>query len=106
MKKLAPQKILVMLLLSLLSLTSHALPFVPTTDPLSSTTKWYQIKNGDMYLCSGSDESIHASFSPSTDDNYQWCFEGTESTGYTIYNRGAQAYMSGLSVNGRPGDGV
>ena len=93
MKKLAPQKILVMLLLSLLSLTSRALPFVPTTDPLSSTTKWYQIKNGDMYLCSGSDESIHASFSPSTDDNYQWCFVGTESTGYKVYSRAKHRYM-------------
>ena len=106
MKNFSPLPILVVALLSLLSLTSRALPFVPTTDPSASTTKWYQIKTGSVYLYH---EMIWGEIFPSTtastDDHYLWCFVGTESTGYTIYNRGAQAYMSGLSVNGRPGDG-
>ena len=100
------KKILTLFAMLLVAASTWSLPFVPTTDPSASTTKWYQIKTGSVYLYH---EMIWGEIFPSTtastDDHYLWCFVGTESTGYTIYNRGAQAYMSGLSVNGRPGDG-
>ena len=106
MKKFSPPKILVVALLSLLSLTSRALPFVPTTNPAASTTKWYHIKTGAQYLYSNPLNwgDLTPSTTASTDDNYLWCFVGTETTGYTIYNRGAQYYMAGVFVNGQPGD--
>ncbi len=74
--------------------TPQGMPFVPTTDPSASTTKWYQIKTGDSYLFSNSNYKLQVSASPSEDDYYQWCFVGTESTGFKVYNRGCQRYMS------------
>ena len=102
MKNFSPPKILVVALLSLLSLTSRALPFVPTTDPLSSTTHWYQIKSGNFYLYCDDLHEVNASSGSSTADDYLWCFVGTESTGYKILNRSSRYYMNGLSVEGLP----
>ena len=92
-----------LLMTVLLPLMAQALPFVPTTDPAASTTKWYQIKTGAQYLYSNPLNwgDLTPSTTASTDDNYLWCFVGTETTGYTIYNRGAQYYMAGVFVNGR-----
>lgn len=94
MKKFSPQKILVVALLSLLSLTSRALPFVPTTDPSSPTTKWYLIKTENVYLYADANwKQVQTSSTASTtNDYYLWCFVGTESTGYKIYSRGCKAY--------------
>ena len=79
-----------------------ALPFDPTTNPSLSTTMWYQITIDGQYLFYNSSNGyLNASSSSSTDDNYFWCFVGDESTGYKIYNRGHQAYMSkGFYVSG------
>ncbi len=95
-----------LLMTVLLPLMAQALPFVPTTDPAASTTKWYQIKTGAQYLYSNPLNwgDLTPSTTASTDDNYLWCFVGTETTGYTIYNRGAQYYMAGVFVNGQAGD--
>jgi len=103
MKKFSPQKILVVALLSLLSLTSRALPFVPTTDPSSPTTKWYLIKTENVYLYADANwKQVQTSSTASTtNDYYLWCFVGTESTGYKIYSRGCKAYMKyGFEVDG------
>ncbi len=95
-----------LLMTVLLPLMAQALPFVPTTDPAASTTKWYQIKTSTQYLYSNPLNwgDLTPSTTASTDDNYLWCFVGTETTGYTIYNRGAQYYMAGVFVNGQAGD--
>ena len=101
MKNFSPPKILVVALLSLLSLTSRALPFVPTTDPLSPTTKWYQIKTNNVYLLAVSYfPDILSSSSPTTADDYLWCFVGTESTGYKILSRSRRLYIDEVFVNG------
>ena len=90
----------------LVAATAWSLPFEPTTDPSATTTKWYQIKTGTHYMYSNhaSWDDVYPSTTASTDDYYLWCFVGTASTGYTIYNRGARAYMNGLFVSGSPGD--
>ena len=95
-----------LLMTVLLPLMAQALPFEPTTDPAASTTKWYQIKTGTHYMYSNhaSWDDVYPSTTASTDDYYLWCFVGTASTGYTIYNRGARAYMDGLFVSGSSGD--
>ncbi len=95
-----------LLMTVLLPLMAQALPFEPTTDPAASTTKWYQIKTGTHYMYSNhaSWDDVYPSTTASTDDYYLWCFVGTASTGYTIYNRGARAYINGLFVSGSSGD--
>ena len=52
MKQLNKLSFLVAIML-LLPMTVKALPFVPTTDPTATTTHWYQIKTGSVYLYSG-----------------------------------------------------
>ncbi len=85
----------------LLPLMAQALPFVPTTDPLSSTTHWYQIKTDNVYLYAMvNDGVIWPSTTASTSDDYLWCFVGTESTGYKILGRSTRYYMKELDVNG------
>ena len=100
MKKFSPpKKILVVALLSLLSLTSRALPFVPTTDPLSSTTHWYQIKTENVYLYADFGD-LWATPTASTAEPYLWCFVGDESTGYKILSRSNRYYLTEINVNG------
>ena len=100
------KKILSLLAMLLVAASAWSLPFEPTTDPSATTTKWYQIKTGTHYMYSNhaSWDDVYPSTTASTDDYYLWCFVGTASTGYTIYNRGARAYMNGLFVSGSPGD--
>ena len=102
------KKILLLLAMLLVAATAWSLPFVPTTDPSSSTTKWYQIKNEDLYLYANftsANPYLSVSTTPSTDDFHLWCFVGTESTGYKIYNRGIQAYSRQKRVNGTGTEG-
>ena len=98
MKKFSPPKILVVALLSLLSLTSRALPFVPTTDPLSSTTHWYHIKTENVYLYADAGD-LWATTTASTAEAYLWCFVGDESTGYKILSRSNRYYLTEINVN-------
>ena len=100
------KKFLSLFAMLLVAASAWSLPFEPTTDPSASTTKWYQIKTGTHYMYSNhaSWDDVYPSTTASTDDYYLWCFVGTSSTGYTIYNRGARAYMNGLYVSGSPGD--
>lgn len=100
------KKILTLLTMLLMAASAWSLPFEPTTDPSATTTKWYQIKTGTHYMYSNhaSWDDVYPSTTASTDDYYLWCFVGTASTGYTIYNRGARAYMDGLFVSGSSGD--
>ena len=100
------KKFLSLFAMLLVAASAWSLPFEPTTDPSASTTKWYQIKTGTHYMYSNhaSWDDVYPSTTASTNDYYLWCFVGTSSTGYTIYNRGARAYMNGLFVGGSSGD--
>ncbi len=101
MKKFTP--LLLLAACMPLPLVAQALPFVPTTDPTSPTTHWYQIKTENVYLYAnaGYQQVQTSSTGSTTNDYYLWCFVGTESTGYKIYSRGCKAYMKcGYEVNG------
>ncbi len=85
----------------LVAATAWSLPFVPTTDPYATTTKWYQIQSDGTYLYTMYGSYIQGSTTPSTDDKFLWCFVGTESTGYKIFHRGTQKYLrDGVYLNG------
>ena len=75
---------------------------MPTTDPLSPTTKWYQIKTENVYLCTMEyDSELWPSTTASTAGDHLWCFVGTESTGYKILSRSRRYYLrDAFSVNG------
>ncbi|MBR5727190.1 MAG: discoidin domain-containing protein [Muribaculaceae bacterium] len=99
------KKILSLLAMLLVAATAWSLPFEPTTDPSLSTTKWYHITVDGQYLFYNSSEfNNDASSTPSEDDYYLWCFVGTESTGYKIYNRGSQGYMRYVFNSNGTGD--
>ena len=83
----------------LLPLLAQALPFVPTTSPSTKPIHWYYLKTGNMFIYASpdptgmADSDIYASSTSSNSDNYLWCFVGTASTGYKIYNRGSKSYL-------------
>ena len=89
------KKYLFISLLLLGSITAQALPFVPTTNPSSATTKWYYLKTSSLYIYSvaGYYSEIDVSSTSSTADEYLWCFVGTQSSGYKIYNKKKKAYL-------------
>ena len=98
MKQLNKLSFLVAIML-LLPMTVKALPFVPTTDPTATTTHWYQIKTGSVYLYSGgSFGDVMATSVSSVTNQYLWCFVGDENSGYKIYNRGTKGYMTDTRV--------
>ncbi|MBR5102650.1 MAG: hypothetical protein IK092_05955, partial [Muribaculaceae bacterium] len=73
-----------------------ALPFEPTTSPDTKPIHWYQIKTGNLYLYAGNNSGyteLMGSTTQSTSDAYLWCFVGTASTGYKMYNRATKSYM-------------
>ena len=84
-----------LLSMMLVALAAQALPFVPTTNPSSTTTKWYYLKTGNVYIyaVNGYYSELQVSSTSSETDDYLWCFVGTESSGYKIYNKKKQAYM-------------
>lgn len=70
---------------------AQALPFVPTTDPSSSSTKWYYLKTEGLYVVGG--ENVASVSSTSSNSNAQlWCFVGTPS-GYKLYNKQYGKYL-------------
>ena len=84
-----------LLITLLLPFVAQALPFVPTTNPAADDTHWYYLKTGNMYLYNSvvGLGGLSAASVASATDNYIWCFVGTESTGYKIYNLGKRAYL-------------
>ena len=79
------------------AVATQALPFVPTTDPQSPTTKWYFLKTGSLYIYSNiyNYDDLDVAWQLSTENDYLWCFVGTEATGYKLFNRARQRYMAG-----------
>ena len=106
MKKFSPPKILVVLLLSLLSLTSHALPFVPTTDPSASTTKWYQLKTGNKYVYAHPTPfiDIDVTTNAGTSNDYLWCFVTVTSNRIALYNKEYGYLRMGMFFSATPSD--
>lgn len=101
--------LLAVLLLTLLPLGVKALPFVPTTDPSSSSTYWYQLRAGSKYLCAINTnfpglERVYASDANSTSDEYLWCFVGNEQSGYKVYNKYVKQYYTNLNYFGNADD--
>lgn len=76
--------------------TSQALPFVPTTHPESKPVHWYFLKTGGrfVYAHQSDDADIAASTSSQNNDAYYWCFVGDANSGYRIYNRATNMYLS------------
>lgn len=80
----------------LLAVTVWALPFVPTTSPSTKPIHWYQLKVGNQYVYAspgGTESDLAVSSAASTADAYLWCFVGTSSSGYKIYNRSTKNYL-------------
>ena len=80
----------------LLPLLGQALPFVPTTSPNTYPIHWYYMKTGNVYMYAGNNDGydeLMGSTTVSNSDAYLWCFVGTASTGYKIYNRATKNYM-------------
>lgn len=83
---LSPHIYPLMIIMLFFSITANALPFVPTTDPTASGTKWYHLKTEGLYVVGGQNSATVSSTSSNNND-HQWCFVGTESTGYKVYNK-------------------
>lgn len=90
--KLLHKTIMLAVLMALLSQAAQALPFVPTTDPESSSTEWYYLTTEGRLMVARSDIAVTTTVSTSTFAE-QWCFVGTESSGYKIYNRQYKKYL-------------
>lgn len=84
-----------LLVTSLLVASAADLPFVPTTNPSSSSTYWYKLRTGSIYAYATSDyfPELMGSTSSSDTDNYLWCFVGDAASGYKVYNRAAKRYL-------------
>lgn len=109
MKRNTFMLLFVALLMSFLPLGVKALPFVPTTDPSSSTTYWYQLRAGSKYLCVINTnfpglERVYASDINRTSDEYLWCFVGNEQSGYKVYSKYMKQYYTGLIYFGNADD--
>lgn len=100
MKRFYIPQIIVAALLSLLPLASNALPFVPVSNPNTKPIHWYYLKvNNSKYVYASpdpegmADADISVSSTTSNTDEYLWCFVGTTSSGYKIYNRASKTYL-------------
>ncbi|MBO4723350.1 MAG: hypothetical protein IKX39_03525 [Muribaculaceae bacterium] len=89
------KKIVSLVIMLLVAATVWALPFVPTTSPSTKPIHWYQLKvnNKYVYASPNNDSDLAVSSSSSTADAYLWCFVGTSSSGYKIYNRKTKSYL-------------
>ena len=90
------KKIFVVLILLLGASTAWALPFVPTTSPDVKPIHWYFLKAGGrfVYALQSDEADIAVSTSSQNNDSYYWCFVGDASSGYRIYNRATNMYLS------------
>ena len=94
MKQFNILSLVIVVLMALLPCTVKALPFVPTTNPNLSTNYWYFIKTNNKYIGGSSDYEITFSTTANVSNEMQlWCFVGTESDGYRIYNKGLGKYI-------------
>lgn len=83
-----------LLFMLLVAASAWSLPFVTTTDPTSSTTKWYYLKTGDKYIYAHSDGIIDIDVTSiaGTTNEYFWCFVTASSNRIAMYNK-ANGYL-------------
>ena len=79
------------------AVVAQALPFETTTAPTTLPIHWYQLKVNDKYVYydpnGGVYNQIKLATTPSTDDNFLWCFVEASSDKILIYNREAKRYL-------------
>ena len=102
---LSLHNLLLVVIVLLFSASANALPFVPTTDPSSSSTKWYYLKTEGVYVVAGENVADITS-TPSNYNNQLWCFVGTATTGYKVYNKQYGKYLgdNGYMITSGTGD--
>ena len=81
------------------ALPPAASPIVTTPAPTRLPIHWYQLRVNDKYIYydpnGGIGNSIKMSTTPSTDDNFLWCFVKISAEKTLIYNRAAKCYVAG-----------
>lgn len=92
------KKLFLFLSLLLSLATAQALPFEPTYDPHSSTTKWYYLKIDGRYVQGQYDATWHSyatsiGVAPSGTNLGQWCFVNDGNGKYKAYNREYKRYL-------------
>ena len=92
------KKVLIIFFISLLSLVGLAMPFEPTNDPQSSTTKWYYLRIDGLYV-QGTFVATWYSYAtslgvaPSGGHTDQWCFVNDGTGKIKVYNREYKRYL-------------
>ena len=85
----------------LLPMLAQALPFEPTPDPHSSSTKWYYLKinglyvNGACFQQTGFPTYYRTAMGVTSSGTHagQWCFVDEGNGKYKVYNRQHQRYL-------------
>lgn len=94
------KKVLLIASLLMLTFTTQALPFEPTLDPHSSTTKWYYLIIDNLYV-QGVQKQFGSTLyyatsmgsAPSGTSIDQWCFVNDGNGKYKAYNREYKRYL-------------
>ena len=92
LSKILSLRSLINLVLVFMALSAQALPFVPTTDPNSSSTKWYHLKTENHYVVGGNNVASLSTTSSDYNDHL-WCFVGNSNSGYKVYNKQYGKYL-------------
>lgn len=95
------KRILFLSALVLAWVTSHALPFEPTSDPHSTTTKWYYLKITNYYINGSCIQQpgfpvyyrTSMGLAPSGTHASHWCFVSDGNGRYKVYNREQKRYL-------------
>ena len=82
--------------LSLTATAALALPFQPTSDPSLASTYWYFLKTDGYYMVANpDDQDLNFPATVANSDGYNlWCFVGDEESGYRVYNKGKDKFLS------------
>ena len=79
----------------------QAQPFVATPDPGTMPVHWYYLDIGYWNVFAAPQATYELGLSqgdPMCHPGYMWCFVGDEESGYRLYNKQTQSYLS----NGLP----
>lgn len=90
----------------LVAATVWSLPFVPTSDPSASSTKWYQLKTGNKYVYAHPSNGIDIDVTSTagTSNNYLWCFVTVSSNRIALYNKANGYLYMGMFFSPTPGN--
>jgi len=92
------RKLFLLLSFTLCIAKAQALPFVPTNDPHSSSTKWYYLIIDGRYVQGSYDATWHSyatslGYAPSGTHVDQWCFVSDVNGKFKAYNREYKRYL-------------